>query len=151
MRINTTLQDGRLQKWCEAVVFLMVCLILLFSEMPAWGKGLALMLMGFFVAYQRLLQKPVARLVQLIQFDKNTWRWSVLEPSYIKKTHIYEGRLVGVQGWLFVLVLRFDAIEKNKSVVKSWVVWRDQVDADNWRRLMVIARFWADDVQRITD
>lgn len=149
MRINTTLQVSRLQKWSEAFLLLVVCLILIFSEMPAWGKGLALMFMGFFVAYQRWLQKPAARLVQLIQFDKETWRWSVLEPSRIKKTNIVEGRLVSVQGWLFVLVLRFEALEKNKPVMKNWIIWRDQVDADHWRRLIVMARFWADDVVKV--
>lgn len=151
MRINATLHVSLLQKWSEAVAFFMVCFILIFSEMPSWGKGLALLFMGFFFAYQRLFKKPTARLVQLIQFDKDTWRWSVLEPHRIKKTMIYEGRLVNVQGWLFVLVLRFETIVKHKPVTTSWVIWRDQVDADNWRRLRVIARFWADEAHRIID
>lgn len=151
MRINTTLHVSRLQKWTEAVAFFVVSFILIFSEMPSWGKGLALLCMGFVFAYQRLFKKPTARLVQLIQFDKDTWRWSVLEPHRIKKTMIYEGRLVSVQGGLCVFVLRFETSIKNKPVPTSWLIWRDQVDADNWRRFMVIARFWADEAQRVSD
>lgn len=151
MRINTTLQVSRLQKWGEAVALLMVCFVLIFSEMPIWGKGFALMLMGFVIAYQHLLQKPTARLVQLIQFDKENWRWSVSNSKRIKKTDIVEGRLVSVQGWLFVIVLRLETTVKNKPVMTNWVIWRDQVDAVNWRRLMVMARFWAEDEQRIVD
>lgn len=151
MRINTTLQVSRLQKWSHTVLLLMVCLILIFSDMPIWGKGFALMFLGFFLAYKRLLQKPTARLVQLIQFDKETWRWLVQEPTRIKKTNSDEGRLISVQGGLFVLVLRFKTMGKKKSVTKSWVIWRDQVDMDHWRRLIVMARFWADDVQRTID
>lgn len=151
MRINATLHVSRFQKWSEAFLLLVVCLILILSEMPIWGKGLALMFMGFFVAYRRLFKKPTARLVQLIQFDKETWRCSVLEPHRVQKTSIIEGRLVSVQGGIFVLVLRFESTEKNKIVLKNWVVWRDQVDAENWRRLIVIARFWMDDAQRIID
>lgn len=151
MRINTTLQVSRLQRWSEAFLLLMVCSILIFSDMPIWGKCFALMFLGFFVLYQRFLQKPAARLVQLVQFDKETWRWVVQEPTRITKTNRYEGRLISVQGGLFVLVLRFETMEKKKSVTKNWVIWRDQVDMDHWRRLIVMARFWADDVQRIID
>lgn len=151
MRINTTLQVSRLQKWSEAVAFLLVCLVLIFSEMPFWGKGLSLLLMGFFLAYQYLFKKPAARLVQVTQFDKENWRWSVLEPLRTQKTHVYEGRLIKAQGGLFVLVLRFETKVRQKTVMTNWVVWRDQVDAQNWRRLIVIARFWADEAQRIID
>ncbi|GAC1372629.1 MAG: hypothetical protein NVS3B3_07030 [Aquirhabdus sp.] len=150
MRVNTTLQVSRLQKWSEAVAFFLVCSILFFSEMPLWGKGFALIAMGFFLTYQRLLQKPPARLVQLIQFDKENWRWLILEP-HRKKKDILEGRLVSVQGGLFVLVLRFETTAKNKAVTQNWVIWHDQVDAANWRRLIVIARFWAEDIQRMAD
>jgi hypothetical protein len=145
------LQVSRLQKWSEAVAFFMVCCILIFSEMPIWGKGLALMFMGFFLAYQRVLKKPAARLVQVTQFDKAHWRWSVLDPLRTQKTHVYEGRLIKAQGGLFVLVLRFETKVRQKSVMTNWVVWRDQVDTANWRRLIVIARFWADEAQRIID
>ena len=132
-------------------MMLTVCLVLVLSDMPTWGKGIALMFMGFSFAYQRWMQKPAARLVQLVQFDKENWRCSVQIFHRIHKTNIVEGRLVSVQGWLFVLVLRFETTDNNKQVTKNWVIWRDQVDAENWRRLIVIKRFWADDVQRVID
>jgi len=151
MRINTTLQVSRLQKWSEALLLLLVCLILIFSDMPPWGKGLALLLLAFVLIYQHFFRQPSARLVQLIQFDKDTWRWSILEPHQRKKNTTFDGRLVSVHRGLVVIVLQLEAIEKNKPVTQNWVVWRDQVDADNWRRLIVIARFWAEDVKRIMD
>ena len=151
MRINTTLQVSRLQKWSAVFLLLLVSLVLILSDMPVWGKVLTLILMGFVVAYQRVLQKPAAKLNQLIQFDKETWRWSVLEPRRINKNNIVEGRLVSVQSWLFVMVLRFETTLKDQTVMKNWVIWQDQVDRDDWRRLRVLARFWKDDVQRIQD
>lgn len=151
MRINTTLQVSRLQKWSAVFLLLLVSLVLILSDMPVWGKVLTLILMGFVVAYQRVLQKPADRLVQLIQFDKETWRWSVLEPRRINKNNIVEGRLVSVQSWLFVMVLRFETTLKDQTVMKNWVIWQDQVDRDDWRRLRVLARFWKVDVQRIQD
>ena len=151
MRINTTLQVSRLQKWSAVFLLLLVSLVLILSDMPVWGKVLTLILMGFVVAYQRVLQKPADRLVQLIQFDKETWRWSVLEPRRINKNNNVEGHLVSVQSWLFVMVLRFETTLKDQTVMKNWVIWQDQVDRDDWRRLRVLARFWKDDVQRIQD
>jgi hypothetical protein len=151
MRMNTTLQVSRVQKWSAVFLLLLVSLVPILSDMPIWGKVLTLILIGFVVAYQRLLQKPAERLVQLIQFDKETWRWSVLEPRRINKNNIVEGRLISVQSWLFVMVLRFETQTKHKTVMKNWVIWQDQVDRDDWRRLRVLARFWKDDVQRIQD
>ena len=151
MRINTTLQVSRLQKWSAVFLLLMVSLVPILSEMPVWGKVLTLILIGFVVVYQRVLQKPATQLYQLIQFDKESWRWSVLEPGRINRNDIVEGRLVSVQSWLFVLVLRLETQIKHKTVKTNWVIWQDQVDCDDWRRLKVLARFWKDDVQRIQD
>jgi len=131
------------------VLLLVVCSILIFSDMPTWGKSFALILLCIFAAYQRLLQKPTPRLVQLIQFDKESWRWMVQEPNKHKKISVSNGRLISVQGGWFVLVLCFESIEKNQAVTKSWIIWRDQVDSDHWRRLMIIARFWANDSAKV--
>ena len=151
MRINTTLQVSRLQKWSAVFLLLMVSLVPILSEMPVWGKVLTLILICFVVVYQRVLQKPATQLYQLIQFDKESWRWSVLEPGRINRNDIVEGRLVSVHSWLFVLVLRLETQIKHKTVKTNWVIWQDQVDCDDWRRLKVLARFWKDDVQRIQD
>lgn len=129
-------------------MLLLVCvsMILLFSEMPVWAKGLSLTFMGCLIAYQRLWQQSSARLVQLIQFDKTTWRWTVLENPRHQKNTTHEGRLIHARGGWFVLALTLETTIKNKTQTKSWVIWRDQVDADHWRRLVVMTRFWADDV-----
>ena len=151
MRINATLRVSRLQKRSEVAAFLMVVLLLILSEMPLWSKAFALILMSAFAVHHHLLKKPTERLTQLIQFDKDHWQWSVLEPHRIQKTKNADGRLVSVQGGLVVFVLRLETTVKNKSVIQNCVIWRDQVDADNWRRLVVISRFWSTDVQRIID
>ena len=145
MRINANLSASRFKQWVEALLLLVVSLILFFSEMPSWITALALILMACIFVYQRLFQKAPKHLIQLIQFDKQTWRWLVTDPNRIKKTITQEGRLLSVHHWFFVLVMRFETLEKNQSIIKSYVIWRDQVDVDHWRRLIVLARFWAND------
>jgi hypothetical protein len=145
MRINTYLQVSRIKTWVDALLLLLVMLILMFSEMPVLMIALALIAILCVLIYQRFFQKASAHLVQLVQFDKHAWRWSMVDPNRIKKSIQQEGRLLGVHRWFFVLVIRFETFEKNKKIVKKWVIWRDQVDANNWRRLIVIARFWASD------
>ncbi len=149
MRINTHLQVSQTKIWVEALLLLIVVLILIFSAMPALIIALTLIAMVCVIAYQKLLQKAPAHLVQLIQFSQDDWRWSVYDPRRIKKALIHEGRLLNVHHWFFVMLLRFETTEKNKKTIQSWVIWRDQVDADHWRRLIVIARFWASDTQHI--
>jgi hypothetical protein len=145
MRINTHLQVSRTKTWVHALLLLLVVLILVFSEMPVVVIALTLISIGFVVVYQRFFQKASAHLVQLIQFDKQSWRWSVVDPNRIKKSIQHEGQLLSFHHWFFVLVMRLETFEKNKKVTQNWVIWRDQVDVNNWRRLIVIARFWASD------
>jgi hypothetical protein len=150
MRINTHLQVSRTKTWVHALLFLLVFLILVFSEMPVVVIALALTAMICMLAYQRFFQKASPHLVQLVQFDKQAWRWSVFDPNRIKKSIQQEGQLLSVHHWFFVLVMRFETFEKNKKVTQNWVIWRDQVDVNHWRRLIVIARFWASDTQNST-
>jgi hypothetical protein len=145
MRINTHLQVSRIKTWVEALLLLLVCLILISSQMPAVMIVLALIAIVFVLAYQRFFQHASAHLVHLVQFDKQSWRWSVVDQNRIKKSILHEGQLLSVHHWFFVLVMRFDTVKRNKKVTQNWVIWRDQVDADHWRRLIVIARFWASD------
>lgn len=145
MRINAKLHASRLKKCVEVMLLLVVALILFFSEMPMWVTALVLILMACIFVYKALFQKASAYLAQLIQFDKQTWRWLAVDPSRIKKTITQEGCLLSVHHWFFVLVMRFETMEKNQRVSKSYVIWRDQVDTDHWRRLIVLARFWAND------
>jgi hypothetical protein len=147
MRINAHLQVSRTKTRVENFLLLLVGLILMFSEMPALMTTLTLIAISFMVFYQRFLQQPSPRLIQLIQFDKQDWRWSVVDASLIKKTLIQEGRLLSVHHWFFVMVMHFETIEKKKTITKNWLIWRDQVDTNDWRRLIVIARFWARDSQ----
>lgn len=149
MRINTHLQVSRIKIWVEVLLFLAVILMLVFSGMPTFIIALALIAMVCVIAYQRLFQSASVDLVQLIQFDQQDWRWSVHDPRRIKKSSVQQGRLLSVHHWFFVLLMRFETTEKNKTITQSWIVWRDQVDTDHWRRLSVIARFWADDVQQM--
>lgn len=150
MRINAKLHASRLKKWVEAMLLLVVALILFFSEMPMWVTALVLILMACIFVYQRMFQKASTHLSQLIQFDKQTWRWLVANPNRIKKIITQEGHLLSVHHWFFVLVMRFEAMEKNLRVIKSYVIWRDQVDVEHWRRLIVLARFWANDWDETT-
>ena len=145
MCINTHLQVSRTKTWLHALVLLLVVLILLFSDMPALIIALALTAILWVLAYQRFFQKSSPHLVQLVQFDKQAWRWFVVDPNRIKKSIQQEGQLLGVHHWFFVLVMQFETFEKNKKITQNWVIWRDQVDVNNWRRLIVIARFWTSD------
>ena len=147
MRINTHLQVSRTKTWVHALLLLLVVLILVFSAMPVMVIALTLISIGLVVAYQQFFQKAPAHLVQLVQFDKQSWRWSVVDPNRIKKSIQQQGQLLSVHHWFFVLVIQLETFEKNKKVTQNWVIWRDQVDADHWRRLIVIARFWASDTQ----
>ncbi len=145
MRINTHLQVSRTKVWAEGLLLLIVVLVLIFSGMPTQIIALILISMVCMVVVQKFFYKAPAHLVQLIQFDQHDWRWSVYDPRRIKKSSVQEGRLLSVHHWFFVLLMRFETTEKNKTMTQNWIVWRDQVDADHWRRLIVIARFWADD------
>ena len=145
MRINTHLQTSRTKTWVEVSLVLVVILLVLCSGMPTLMITLTLTAMVGVMIYQRVFQKASAHLVQLIQFDKHDWRWAVYDPRRIKKSSVREGRLLSVHHWFFVLLMRFETTEKNKTMTQNWIVWRDQVDTDHWRRLIVIARFWADD------
>ncbi|MDE2421756.1 MAG: hypothetical protein KGO49_11330 [Gammaproteobacteria bacterium] len=149
MRINTHLHVSRTKVWAEGVLLLIVVSVLLFSGMPTLIIALTLMAMICVLISQKFLQKSPAHLVQLIQFDQQDWRWSVYDPRRIKKTSVQEGRLLSVHHWFFVLLMRFETTDKHKNTIQSWVIWRDQVDVDQWRRLVVIARFWASDTQQI--
>jgi hypothetical protein len=150
MRINANLSASRFKKWVEALLLLAVSLILFFSGMPAWVTALALILTLSTFVYKTLFQKASTPLIQLIQFDKQTWRCLVANPNRSRKTITQEGRLLSVHRWFFVLVMRFETLGKNQSIIKSYVIWRDQVDIDDWRRLIVLARFWANDWDETT-
>ncbi len=145
MRINTHLKVSRTKVWAEGLLLLIVVLVLIFSGMPTQIIALILISMVCIVVVQKFFHKAPAHLVQLIQFDQRDWRWSLYDPRRIKKSSVQEGRLLSVHHWFFVLLMRFETTEKNKTLTQNWVIWRDQVDADHWRRLIVIARFWADD------
>jgi len=149
MRINTHFQPSRMKTKVEVVLLAAVILVVVFSEMPILMMVMVLTSMVGMMVYQKFLQQVPVHLVQLIQFDKHDWRWSVYDQRRIKKSLIQEGRLIGVHHWFFVMLMRFETMDKNKKTTQSWIIWRDQVDADHWRRLIVIARFWADDVQQM--
>ena len=150
MRINTHLQVSRTKVWAEGLLLFIVVLVLLFSGMPTLIIALTLIAIVCVLVFQKLLQKAPAHLVQLIQFDQQDWRWSVSDSRRIKRISKQEGRLLSVHHWFFVMLLRFETTDKNKAMTQSWVIWRDQVNADEWRKLIVIARFWASDTQQMS-
>ena len=149
MRINTHFQPSRIKTSVEVLLVATVILVVACSEIPILMMVMVLTSIVGMMVYQKFLQQAPAHLVQLIQFDKHDWRWLVYDQRRIKKSLIQEGRLISVHHWFFVLLMRFETIDKNKKTTQSWIIWRDQVDAEHWRRLIVIARFWADDVQQM--
>jgi hypothetical protein len=145
MRINTTLDESRLKKQTELTLLLIVCVIVFFSDMPSWITALTVILVLFSYAYQHLFYQSALTLNQIIQFDKQAWRWVVLDPKRHQKIRMQEGRLLSVHQWFFVMTMRFETLNKHQRVIKSYVIWRDQVDEADWRRLIVLARFWSND------
>ncbi len=145
MRINTTLRASHLKKRTEVVLLLIVCLSVFFSQMPSWITAFTLILVIFTFVYRRLFPKSAVTLIQIIQFDKQSWRWIVLDPKRHKKSRIQVGQLLSVHQWFFVMTMRFETLDKHQSLIKSYVIWRDQVDVEDWRRLIVLARFWSND------
>ncbi len=145
MRINTTLHESQLKKRTELTFLLVVCAIVFLSKMPPYITALTLILTIFIYVYQRLFRTSEVTLTQIVQFDKQTWRWVVLNPKRNQKSRMQQGRLLSVHQWFFVMSIRFETLDKHEWVIKSYVIWRDQVDATHWRRLIVLARFWSND------
>jgi hypothetical protein len=100
MRINTHLQVSRTKTWVHALLFLLVFLILVFSEMPVVVIALALTAMICMLAYQRFFQKASPHLVQLVQFDKQAWRWSVFDPNRINQSSKKDSSSASITGSL---------------------------------------------------
>jgi hypothetical protein len=153
MQIAAEIQQSRLQKWAHALLFVVVSLLLILSNLPWWTILLTLLALLIFSLYQTFYHKPKPKLLELIQLERNVWRWY---ESTVGATHSVqcEGLLQMIHRWPWVMVLGFlstrDGNAQNVQRVYQ-VIWRDQVDADTWRRLTVLARFWVkapDYVQR---
>jgi hypothetical protein len=136
--------------WVEAALYVSIALLLLLSDLPLWAivSTLSVMLVVYLLATrQRAAQ---SRLLQLIQLDRATWVWYSAQASaqHGLQTIRVEGSLLHVQrvALLIVLHVQIESTSDAKGEIsrQQHVIWRDQVDADNWRRLVVLARFWTD-------
>ena len=147
MKIHADLQPSRLRRGVEVGLYLLVAILTVWSGLPLWVMIVTILLLLGVFALQSARAAAVPRLIQLIQIDRRIWCWYqiVASPQHGMQTTRVEAELQQVQRVGPVVVLRFQALGANVRP-QSWVIWRDQVDDNNWRRLVVLARFWVQPV-----
>lgn len=144
MKIHADLKPSHLGRLLEVVLYLLVGVLCALSGLPLWVTLVTAVLLLVVFGTQRLRAAAMPRLIQLIQLDRRDWCWYevTMSPQHGLQSARVEAKLQQVQRVGPVLVLRFQSAPDNRPC--AWVIWRDQVDADNWRRLVVLARFWSD-------
>ena len=146
------LQPSRLQAVVRLIWWGLVFLLVICAGVPAWLQVVSVLGLLCVGLIQRAWQLRQPQLLLLQQLDRSRWQWQQRDmPTHgtttrrIKNTaaprHI-QARLRRVDAWLgLVLILRFEVTALGKS--QTWLVWRDQVDRDNWRRLQVLQQYWS--------
>ncbi len=144
MKIHADLKPSRLRSGVEVGLYLIVAVLCALSGLPWWVSVFVVLALVIVFTIQNLKATLSARLVQLIQLDRRVWCWHEVTTSaqHGFQSVRVDAELRQVQRVGPVIVLRFDCATHDRA--QSWVIWRDQVDGDNWRRLVVLARFWGD-------
>jgi len=142
MQINATIQPSKMQWGMTIVAFLFVVLLSLLSTLPLLAKVVLLLGLAGYAFYTYYAGLHQTRLVQLIHMDRQVWRWVTVLPKAPLAENKAEGHLHSLHRVGWVMVLGFRIQSSSKCQIRYWVIWRDQVCADDWRRLMVLARFW---------
>jgi hypothetical protein len=150
MKVHADLKPSRMRLWVEAALYASIAVLLLLSDLPLWAIISTLMVMLAVYLLATRQRATQSRLLQLIQLDRASWVWYSAQASaqHGLQTNRVEGSLLQVQrvAFLIVLQVQIDSAPDTAGVIRRQrhVIWRDQVDADNWRRLVVLARFWTD-------
>ncbi len=147
MQVHADLSPSRIQPLIEIALYGVVALLTAFSPLPRWMIVCTVLTLLAVYLYQRCFAVPRARLVQLIQLDLRDWCWYDVpagQPSSVTRRRVGTLQHVRRIGWVMALDFRITTDPGSHTV--RWLIWRDQVDADNWRRLQVLLRFWTDPV-----
>ena len=147
-------RPSRLRQAVRLAWFGLVALLVMGAGLTILFKILALLGLLSVAVCQSVWQARQPQLVLLQQLDRSRWQWqqsarqsqkSVVQSRRARPVSAQrqiQARLLHVDAWLgLVVILRFEATALGQS--QTWLIWRDQVDADNWRRLQVLQQYWA--------
>lgn len=137
---------------------LMILSLLFFSGLALLSKifASALLVLVSWVQARRFDQQPELYVLQ--QLDRVTWQWQQSQVRALRQSRASSGqtqkrtqppdlqnmqaRLLRVEAWLgCVVILHFEMSALGKT--KTWLIWRDQVDTHQWRRLQVLQQYWS--------
>ena len=151
------IRPSRLQRRVRLFSMLLIGALLLLSGMAEYAKLLALVGLILLGWQQQRRQQQQPQLGCLQQLDRVRWQWQQTAAIGHARTRQLRGQtnriprveprqiqadLQSVEGWLgMVVVLRFKITALDH--VHTWLIWRDQVDQDNWRRLQVLQQYWS--------
>ena len=155
----TPLRRSRLQQILWWLGLAVVAVLLLCSGLSWPFKVSALLgLVGLNLVHRHVQQRQI-QLSKLQQHDRMRWQWqqatsphttssNSISPSGKQQrrqpsdTAQIQARLLRVEAWLgVVVILHFEVIALGRR--QTWLLWRDQVDVENWRRLQVLQHYWS--------
>ena len=153
-------RPSRLRQAVRLAWFGLVALLVMGAGLTILFKILALLGLGSVALCQFVWQSRQPQLLLLQQLDRSRWQWqqsamqfqntrqsqkSIVQSRRARPVlaqRQIQARLLHVDEWLgLVVILRFEVTALGQS--QTWLIWRDQVDADNWRRLQVLQQYWA--------
>lgn len=137
MLVDAELTASRWQSYFTLILALLVTGLLWFSNFAVWYKLLSILV--FIMAL--LLQKKyghIAQPSQLWQIDSQQWAL-----RYAQDTRIYQAQLVRIKHYMCLVTLDLSLQKKKKTIV----IWRDQVNDQQWRYLSILARLKRNNVQ----
>ncbi len=143
MKVHADLKPSRMRRVLEVGLYLVVALLCVLGDLPLWATVLTIVLLLIGLVVQTLRAALAPQLLQLVQLDRRAWCWyeATRSPQHGMQSSRVDAELRQVQRVGPLIVLRF------QSPACTWLIWCDQVDVDNWRRLVVLARLWSDPVE----
>jgi hypothetical protein len=135
MRVDASLQPSRYGCWAQMGCYGVVAGLWLCSPFALLLKTMVILLLGLGAWYVAVLQRRHAVCISVYQREDGGWQW-----QHSAHERWIQGQLqrVATLPWVVVLVFDCTAIKQQQRVV----IWQDQVDRANWRRLRVVAA-WA--------
>lgn len=128
---------SRLQRAVWLTSVLSVAWLLCLSGLLWPIKLLSLVALLMFSLLHRRWRRQQPSFCALQQLDRDHWQWR----QHPDARNI-QARLLRVEAWCgVVVILHFEITALGKR--QTWLIWRDQVDMDNWRRLQVLQQYWA--------
>lgn len=135
MRVDATLQPSRYRHWATMACYLVVAGMWLVSPFDLGLQIVGVLLLGLGGWAAACHQQRQAQCISVYQRDDGGWQWQTDEHE-----RWVQGRLqrVTALSWVIVLVFDCSAIKRQVRVV----IWQDQVDATQWRRLQVVGAWY---------